>query len=131
MKHDYQIANRMFLIGCLGLPWLWFLNILYFRKKVYGSIPFLDTEDEEETTQNNNNNSIEIPNLNNEEEKDDEPCEISMSPEEMEMELRKWVHRSTVGFVTATVLFTSWIITFQLNRDYFGPNWLYMSQDEG
>ena len=28
---DDQLARRMFFIGCLGLPFLWFVNVLHFR----------------------------------------------------------------------------------------------------
>ena len=40
---DDQLARRMFFIGCLGLPFLWFVNVLHFRSE----IPFLDSDEYE------------------------------------------------------------------------------------
>ena len=42
-REDALLARRMFLAGCLGLPWLWICNVLYFRLRVFGpSALFLD-----------------------------------------------------------------------------------------
>ena len=30
-------AKQMFLVGLLGLPWLWVVNVMYHWKSVYGS----------------------------------------------------------------------------------------------
>ena len=45
---DDRLAKRMFLGGCFGLPLLWFFNVLYFRKEVYGPNRFLDSPNEDE-----------------------------------------------------------------------------------
>mmetsp|Transcript_2887 Transcript_2887/g.3048 ORF Transcript_2887/g.3048 Transcript_2887/m.3048 type:complete len:98 (-) Transcript_2887:308-601(-) len=29
------IARQMFFIGCLGLPWLWLVNVIYFTPLLY------------------------------------------------------------------------------------------------
>ena len=52
---DDHLARRMFFIGCLGLPFLWFVNVLHFRQKVYGSIPCLDSDD------NDGNAAVDVP----------------------------------------------------------------------
>ena len=41
MRED-DLARLMFYGGCCALPWLWCVNILYFRKKVFGTT-MLDT----------------------------------------------------------------------------------------
>ena len=42
MTRDDKLARQMFYGGCALLPWLWMVNVYYFRKLVYGPIPFLD-----------------------------------------------------------------------------------------
>lgn len=51
MRED-KLARGMFFTGCLGLPLLWFMNTLYFRKKVYGPIWFLDGKSDGSDDQN-------------------------------------------------------------------------------
>ena len=41
MRED-KLAQQMFYGGCAFLPWLWIVNVLYFRKAVYGPIPLVD-----------------------------------------------------------------------------------------
>ena len=42
MKEDILLARRMFFAGCLGLPWLWLCNALYFRLRVFGPMVVVD-----------------------------------------------------------------------------------------
>ena len=42
MTTDDKLAQRMFYAGCAFLPWLWVVNVFYFRKQVYGPLPLLD-----------------------------------------------------------------------------------------
>mmetsp|Transcript_26629 Transcript_26629/g.58352 ORF Transcript_26629/g.58352 Transcript_26629/m.58352 type:complete len:175 (-) Transcript_26629:200-724(-) len=42
MTRDDKLARQMFYGGCALLPWLWIVNVCYFRKLVYGPIPLLD-----------------------------------------------------------------------------------------
>mmetsp|Transcript_13944 Transcript_13944/g.21179 ORF Transcript_13944/g.21179 Transcript_13944/m.21179 type:complete len:98 (-) Transcript_13944:78-371(-) len=42
MREDV-LAQRMFMAGCLGLPWLWVVNVMYFRSQDDN-----DNEEEEE-----------------------------------------------------------------------------------
>ena len=53
------------------------------------------------------------------------------SRESIDIEVAKWVKRSTAGSVLSSILFITWIITFQLNKKSFGPTWFVMSQDVG
>jgi hypothetical protein len=55
--------------------------------------------------------------------------ETAPSPEIIKAEVAKWVKRSTIGSIVSTCLFIAWVITFQLNKDSFGPNWFVMTQD--
>ena len=57
--------------------------------------------------------------------------ESAPSPEIMKAEVAKWVKRSTIGSVVSSCLFISWVVTFQLNKDSFGPSWFVMAQDAG
>ena len=41
MRED-KLARQMFYGGCAFLPWLWIVNAMYFRKVVYGPLPFVD-----------------------------------------------------------------------------------------
>lgn len=45
-------------------------------------------------------------------------------------ELGKWVRRSTTGALVVVSLFVAWIVTFQVNKDSFGNNWLVMDKTE-
>mmetsp|Transcript_40711 Transcript_40711/g.122618 ORF Transcript_40711/g.122618 Transcript_40711/m.122618 type:complete len:214 (+) Transcript_40711:300-941(+) len=42
MRED-KLARLMFYGGCACLPWLWCVNIMYFRKQIFGPIPVWDT----------------------------------------------------------------------------------------
>ena len=44
----HLLARQMFFVGCLGLPWLWCVNFLYFRKQVYGPIFPWDNNDDDD-----------------------------------------------------------------------------------
>lgn len=46
------------------------------------------------------------------------------------MELKKWVKRSTSGAVIVMGAFIAWIITFQTNKDFFGPKWFVVDETE-
>ena len=39
---DDALARQMFFGGCALLPWLWVVNVLYFRQRVYGPLPLID-----------------------------------------------------------------------------------------
>ena len=39
---DDKLAQQMFYGGCAFLPWMWVVNVMYFRKAVYGPIPLVD-----------------------------------------------------------------------------------------
>jgi len=149
MREDY-LARLMFYGGCAFLPWLWYVNVLYFRKKVYGPIPIWDTWLFRSDNDDNNNNvdggtgAINgIPPLaamsgdDEEEEKDESGGDDgfrddhSVPPEGHDEEVSKWVKRSTFGAFGFFSLFVAWVITFQLNRDSFPPGWFIMDEDEG
>ena len=63
---DDKLAKRMFVGGIFGLPLLWCFNVLYFRKLVYGRIPFWDPEEQDENNRDVNQSAINtegIPNF--------------------------------------------------------------------
>lgn len=127
---DDHLARRMFFVGCLALPFLWFVNVLHFRKQVYGSIPFLDSDENEISNENTSAPAPtpDLPRIGSAED-DDESSEASEHA--IEIELKKWVHRSTFGAFIGGIIFITWVITFQVNKDKFGPSWFIMSEDEG
>ena len=45
-------------------------------------------------------------------------------------ELEKWVKRSTRGALVVVTLFVAWIVTFQVNKEHFGPKWFVMDQTD-
>ena len=81
------VARKMFYGGCALLPWLWLVNIIYFRKLYFSS-----------------------------------DCPPGV---------RKWVHRSSVGFVTVTVLWIIWCIVFQTTYKTWGRALLIVDVDDG
>mmetsp|Transcript_32444 Transcript_32444/g.48340 ORF Transcript_32444/g.48340 Transcript_32444/m.48340 type:complete len:161 (-) Transcript_32444:697-1179(-) len=154
MREDL-LAKRMFLGGCLLLPWLWAVNAFYFRRKVYGDLPFIDVwpswccwgSSTGETSREGADEGIEelVPRMggviemgggsggedgddgNQEEEQEDNP---NLTPAEIEMELSKWVKRSTLGAFVGFTLFITWIVVFQVHKDSFGDKWFVMSVDK-
>lgn len=129
------IAKQMFFVGLLGLPWLWIVNIMYFWDTVYGRLPcFTDSPSE------NNANAEEVTGIlrmmqSNDENEEGEMEDVNTNggdptSEEIKAEVCKWVKRSSIGSAVALTIFVSWILTFQFNRDNFGPKWFVMSQDE-
>jgi len=137
-KRADTIAKEMFFVGLLGLPWLWIVNIMYFWDTVYGRLPCFgdspsDTAHAEETT------GFLGMMENNEEEEEEEEEENRFedgsgngepTPEEIKAEVTKWVKRSSIGSAISVIVFVSWTIAFQLNKDNFGPKWFVMSQDD-
>lgn len=122
----------MFFGGCLGLPWLWICNALYFRLQVFGPLVLVDywpgqtppsPHGEEEGGDNdgdgNSGNS-------NQQQAMDQQLEYEMTRKELE----KWVRRSTIGAFIVMSLFIAWIITFQVNKENFGPRWFVMDETD-
>ena len=50
---DVELARRVFFGGCAFLPLLWIVNVMYYRKQVFGLISWWDKpeDDEEEPEQ--------------------------------------------------------------------------------
>lgn len=150
MKDDV-LARRMFYGGCAFLPWLWFVNVLYFRKQVYGPIPFIDSTDDESASSSPGSNSIAggVPDItrmgddDDDDESDDDGTSMehtsllnkasdrdSVPDEQMKAEIRKWVGRSATGSLIGFAILVAWNISFQVSRNSFGPEWFIMSQEE-
>lgn len=138
MKDD-KIAKGMFLTGCAGLPLLWFVNVLYFRKQVFGPIPYLDDpDDDDENDEANETSPIVAPSSSADtaDDDDDDDSDASSvdarSPEEIKAEVAKWVQRSTMGSAVGFAMLLSWVVYFQTKgADTFGPGWYVMSEEEG
>lgn len=125
MKDEILLAKRMFYAGCLGLPWLWICNVLYFRLAVFGPCVILDYRPghrplSSSTTTNTTEND------DNEESTDEQRLNRQLQ----HMELKSWVQRSTYGASIIIPLFVAWIITFQVNKEHFGPKWFVLDQSE-
>uniref|UniRef100_A0A7S3P8C1 Gamma-secretase subunit PEN-2 n=1 Tax=Amphora coffeiformis TaxID=265554 RepID=A0A7S3P8C1_9STRA len=101
MRSDL-LSKRFFFAGCLGLPWLWIVHILYWR-----------------TNEESNDQGI----LNPDDHFNEEPTELSA--EEIRMEAEKWVSRSKCMASLAVTLFVAWVIVAQCFRHEL-PAILYM-----
>lgn len=120
-------AKQMFFVGLLGLPWLWVVNVMYHWKAVYGHGNQNGSENARGGTEDENTGILD---LMNDSENDNEQNNDAVPPELIQLELSKWIKRSTLGsFIYFTVL-VSWIIAFQVNRDSFSPKWFVMSPEE-
>ena len=42
---DVELARLLFIAGCFMLPWIWFLNIFYFQRKLRRGFGKGDPED--------------------------------------------------------------------------------------
>lgn len=128
IQEDILLARRMFLGGCLGLPWLWICNALYFRRRVFDPLVVVDYW------------PGQAPPSFGEEDGGDGADDAGVDPQrvmdrQLEYEatrkdLEKWVRRSTVGAFVLTGLFVAWIVTFQVNKEHFGPKWFVMDETE-
>mmetsp|Transcript_19225 Transcript_19225/g.35876 ORF Transcript_19225/g.35876 Transcript_19225/m.35876 type:complete len:149 (-) Transcript_19225:52-498(-) len=143
MRED-KLARLMFYGGCAFLPWLWCVNVMYFRKKVYGPIPVWDTwlfrSDGEGSAAGAGSAIDGVPALgaiasDDDDEEDEDGGEFndehSLPPESLNEEVAKWVKRSTCGAAGVLSLLVAWVVTFQVNRDSFPPSWFVMDEDEG
>eukprot|EP00956_Cyclotella_meneghiniana_P029675 scaffold72655_cov36-Cyclotella_meneghiniana.AAC.2 len=100
VQAEIILSRRMFYGGCLGLPWLWICNVLYFRQ-------YLKSLNNTNNNNNNNNRTAEEKN-----------------------EIEKWVKRSTIGATIVVSVFLAWIVTFQVNKENFGSAWFVMDMTE-
>jgi hypothetical protein len=117
MRED-KLARLLFLVGCAGLPWLWAVHLMYwFGKQRRRAL----NEDEQETSSSQEGllDSESIPH-------DEEPGD----PAEVELEEKMWVRREFLGLVLAIMAWVTWIIVFQILKDYFPPGWLVRGQDD-
>ena len=48
---------------------------------------------------------------------------------EIDLEEKKWVRREVFGVVIAVIAWATWIIVFQILKDYFPSGWLVRSED--
>ena len=118
-QSEITLSRRMFFAGCLGLPWLWICNIMYFRRQVFGAQVFFDywpgKRDEylnEHSEQSEGNRETNLPTLHE------------------KNELEKWVKRSTRGAFIVVSVFLAWVITFQVNKENFSSGWFVMDMSE-
>ena len=160
MRED-KLAQQMFYGGCAFLPWLWIVNVLYFRKAVYGPIPLvdyfpggdrrqaaLDRFADGSACDDDGDGPIEnMPQVGGSASDDtdaetdfddDDGGDGSGDNEESRVRARrvqrgveKWVKRSTMSATLVVGLFVTWVAVFQVYKDSFGPNWFVMSEDEG
>ena len=126
IKDDILLAKRMFYAGCIGLPWLWICNVLYFRLQVFGPCVLLDYW----PGQCPASEALTTENYDTEENDGNDNDEQRLERQLQKMELQTWVKRSTRGASIIIPLFVAWIITFQVNKDHFNPKWFVMDQTE-
>lgn len=125
LQEQITLSKRMFIAGCFGLPWLWICNVLYFRRNVYKPLVFVDYWP-----------GHSVPTSSNQDQdRQQQQQQSSSSPSSVDeqlnlLELKKWVKRSTSGAVIVTGAFIAWIITFQMNKEFFGPGWFVVDETE-
>ena len=119
MQEQITLAKRMFIAGCFGLPWLWICNVLYFRSRVFQPLVFVDYWP-----------GHVPPSTFGQEVGNNTDQEPSVEEQLNRMELKKWVKRSTSGAVIVMGAFIAWIITFQTNKEFFGPKWFVVDETE-
>ncbi|KAL7453717.1 hypothetical protein ACHAWC_005359 [Mediolabrus comicus] len=107
----------MFIAGCFGLPWLWICNVLYFRRNVYKPLVFVDYWPGHSVPPSSSSYQ-------------DHQSSSSVDEQLNLLELKKWVKRSTSGAVIVMGAFIAWIITFQMNKEFFGPGWFVVDETE-
>jgi len=157
----HLLARQMFFIGCLGLPWLWCVNFLYFRKQVYGPTFPWDNNDDDDNEDDQFGDIMNLGGAMSEDTSDDEgdtddntgyedgafheknsynkggyspisrDTTVQLPTEEEQQLLKKWVNRSLRGSISLFVIFLAWIISFQTFKDQFSYRWFQMSQDQG
>jgi hypothetical protein len=123
---DDKLARLLFYVGCAGLPWLWAVHIMYFVGKKRRTAM---TDDENDPSANPHADEPSATNGLLDGESiivDEEPAD----PAEMELEEKKWVRREFVGVVLVGLAWLTWIIVFQVLREYFPPGWLVRGEDE-
>jgi len=86
--------------------------------------PSLNGEENDNGGVNNNNNN------NNNSSDQQQAMEQQLEYEMTRKQLETWVKRSTIGAFVVMSLFVSWIITFQVNKDSFGPKWFVMDETD-
>mmetsp|Transcript_32698 Transcript_32698/g.47997 ORF Transcript_32698/g.47997 Transcript_32698/m.47997 type:complete len:170 (-) Transcript_32698:275-784(-) len=130
---DDSLAKGMFIAGCFGLPWLWVANVLYFRTRVYGLIRCIDMVDldADETLSRENLVPRVMPNFTDDDsdDSDDEDGCPRLTPAEIDMEVIKWVRRSTIGSGIVFTVFIAWVVVFQTGKSSFPAGWFVMSED--
>ena len=126
-----KLARQMFFVGLLGLPWLWVVNCLYFYDRVYGKLKCFGSTASDHIDDNRDGSAGFLGLIPSEEDDEDIEPDEGLSQDEIQMELCKWVKRSTIGSFVSTAIFTTWLVVFQINRENFGPQWfVYSPGDE-
>jgi hypothetical protein len=61
----------------------------------------------------------------------DDTAEPGLTPEEIQMEVQKWVARCKIGAIVGVILFAAWIVLAQVLRgSVFPPSWYMLNQDD-
>lgn len=96
------LAKRFFFMGCLGLPWLFAVSVMYFWPKVYSGSSISSAGN----SSSSSSGSMMV--------------RRGGEPPHGNPELRKWVGRSLVGAVVGFGLLFGWVILFQLRWREWG-----------
>jgi hypothetical protein len=140
MRSDL-LSKRLFFAGCLGLPWLWIVHILYWRSneesndqgilnpddrkssKYVQAIPENKSERCTTTLVGLSVCSFFVLSFLLSPDFSEEPTEASA--EEIRMEAEKWVNRSKYGASVVVTVFVAWVIFAQVYRSHL-PAVLYL-----
>mmetsp|Transcript_16449 Transcript_16449/g.15880 ORF Transcript_16449/g.15880 Transcript_16449/m.15880 type:complete len:139 (-) Transcript_16449:201-617(-) len=114
---DADLARRMFFGGCAALPFLWFVNVLFYRKQVFGEISWWDKTEEQGVGHESTTSNDMVNDSHNED------AGAASDGDDCKLALQYWVKRSFYSCILVTSLFITWILVFQLNKDSFGKKW--------
>ena len=120
-REDVLLSKRMFLGGCLGLPWLWICNALYFRARVFAPLVWVDYWP---------GGAPPTATAGGDDENENTTAEQRLAREAEQQELAKWVTRSARGAAVVVPLFVAWVVTFQVLKEDFGPRWFVMDETD-
>ena len=120
LSADAQLARRMFIGGCFGLPWLWIVNALYFR----AALRQIDAAAAAARLAHPPTARVANPAVTRSAAAAAAPAPAtaaaplgaaSAAMSRSEKELRAWVRRSTTGGALAVLALVAWNLYFQMN----------------
>ena len=141
MRSDL-LSKRLFAAGCLGLPWLWTVHVMYHWKgaddgEQEQNEGLLNPDDRTCKPQRwlgkcympinlSKLTYISFSLCQKLADFQDDSSEAGPTADEIKIEAQKWVVRCKIGALLGWMLFIAWIVVAQIFRGNLFPNSLYM-----